>query len=79
VQLRLIEPGQPNQNAYIESFNGRPRDECLNEHGIPNLLHARAEIERWHAYSARCRSKIPRHVGPVGEVGYPRHRGLCFF
>ena len=32
VQLRLIEPGKPNQNAYIESFNGRLRDECLNEH-----------------------------------------------
>ena len=32
VQLFLIEPGKPNQNAYIESFNGRFRDECLNEH-----------------------------------------------
>ena len=31
VQLKLIEPGKPNQNAYIESFNGRFRDECLNE------------------------------------------------
>ena len=29
VQLRLIEPGKPNQNAYIESLNGRLRDECL--------------------------------------------------
>lgn len=32
VALRLIEPGKPNQNAYVESFNGRLRDECLNEH-----------------------------------------------
>ena len=47
VQLRLIEPCKPNQNAYIESFNGRLRDECLNEHWFPSLLHARAEIERW--------------------------------
>src|SRR3546814_20551955 len=47
VQLRLIEPGKPNQNAYIESFNGRLRDECLNEHWFPSLLHARAEIESW--------------------------------
>jgi transposase InsO family protein len=47
VQPRLIEPGKPNQNAYIESFNGRLRDECLNEHWFPSLLHARAEIERW--------------------------------
>jgi putative transposase len=47
VQLRLIEPGKPNQNAYIESFNGRLRDECLNEHWFPSLLYARAQIERW--------------------------------
>ena len=47
VQLRLIEPDKPNQNAYIESFNGRLRDECLNEHWFPSLLHARTEIERW--------------------------------
>lgn len=32
VTLRLIEPGKPNRNAYVESFNGRLRDECLNEH-----------------------------------------------
>jgi transposase InsO family protein len=35
VALRLIEPGKPNQNAYIGSFNGRLRDECLNEHWFP--------------------------------------------
>ena len=32
LQLRFIEPGKPQQNAYIESFNGKFRDECLNEH-----------------------------------------------
>lgn len=47
VDLRLIEPGKPNQNAYIESFNGRFRDECLNEHWFTNLLHARTIIETW--------------------------------
>jgi len=47
VQLRLIEPGKPNQNAYIESLNGRLRGECLNEHWFPSLLHARTEIENW--------------------------------
>lgn len=35
VQLRLIQPGKPNQNAYVESFNGHLRDECLNEHWFP--------------------------------------------
>lgn len=47
VTLRLIEPGKPNQNAYIESFNGRLRDECLNEHWFLNLAHAQAVIEAW--------------------------------
>ena len=47
VTLKLIEPGKPNQNAYVESFNGRLRDECLNEHWFTSLAHARIEIERW--------------------------------
>ncbi|MBZ4187010.1 IS3 family transposase [Thermomonas sp. RSS23] len=47
VQLRLIQPGKPNQNAYVESFNGRLRDECLNEHWFTHLLHARTVIETW--------------------------------
>ena len=47
VTLRLIEPGKPNQNAYIESFNGRLRDECLNEHWFTSLPHAQAIIEGW--------------------------------
>lgn len=47
VQLRLMEPGKPNQNAYVESSKGHLRDECLNEHWFPSLLHARTEIENW--------------------------------
>jgi len=45
--LRLIAPGKPNQNAYIESFDGRLRDECLNEHWFTSLAHARTIIEAW--------------------------------
>jgi len=47
IALRLIEPGKPNQNAYIESFNGRLRDECLNEHWFTSLAHAQVVIESW--------------------------------
>jgi transposase InsO family protein len=47
IVLRLIEPGKPNQNAYIESFNGRFRDECLNEHWFTSLAHAQVVIEAW--------------------------------
>ena len=43
--LRLIEVGKPNQNACIDSFNGRLRDECLNEHRCVHLLQARTVIE----------------------------------
>jgi len=47
VELRLIEAGMPVQNAYVESFNGKFRDECLNEHWFANLAHARAVIGAW--------------------------------
>lgn len=47
IELRLIEPGKPNQNAYVESFNGRLRDECLNEHWLTSLDHAMRVIETW--------------------------------
>lgn len=45
VQHRFITPGKPSQNGYIESFNGKLRDECLNETEFLNLSHARAVIE----------------------------------
>ena len=38
VRLEFIQPGKPAQNAYIESFNGRLRDECLNANRFTNLL-----------------------------------------
>ncbi len=47
VRLHHIAPGKPTQNAYIESFNGRFRDECLNEHEFISLPQARELIERW--------------------------------
>jgi transposase InsO family protein len=47
VNLRQIDPGKPNQTAYIESFNGRLRDECLNEHWFTSLDHVRGVIETW--------------------------------
>ena len=40
----MIEPGKPNQNAHTESFNGRLRVECLNEHEFVSLHHGRAAI-----------------------------------
>lgn len=47
VELRFIQPGKPVQNAYVESFNGKMRDECLNEHWFVSLDEARQVIEEW--------------------------------
>lgn len=47
VEWYYIAPGKPQQNAFIESFNGRLRDECLNETLFVSLAHARAELARW--------------------------------
>lgn len=71
VQLRLIQPGKPNQNAYVESFNGRQRDECLNEHWFPTLLHARTEIERWRREYNEERPK--KAIGGMTPAAYAQH------
>ena len=47
VTLRFIRPGKPIENAYVESFNGKFRDECLNEHWFMSLVDAKAAIEAW--------------------------------
>lgn len=77
VQLRLIEPGKPNQNAYVESFNGRLRDECLNEHWFTSLLQARSVIETWRReYNEERPKKALGGLTPaayakqLAEIGY---------
>ena len=47
VEWHYIAPGKPMQNGFVESFNGRLRDECLNEHLFANLKEAREIIEDW--------------------------------
>lgn len=47
VQLHFIRPGKPTENAYIESFNGRLRDECLNANVFYSLEDAKEIIEKW--------------------------------
>ncbi|RLZ01569.1 IS3 family transposase [Yersinia enterocolitica] len=55
VELRLIQPGKPTQNGFIESFNGRFRDECLNEHWFSDVSHARKTISEWRQDYNECR------------------------
>lgn len=47
INWQYIEPGKPMQNGYIESFNGKFRDECLNEHLFLSLKEAKEIIENW--------------------------------
>jgi putative transposase len=50
IEIEYIQPGKPIQNAYIESFNSRLREECLNEHAFRDLEHAQKKIEAWRRY-----------------------------
>jgi putative transposase len=64
VHLAFIEPGKPVQNAYIESFNGKFRDECLNENWFVSLADAQRTIEGW-----RIDYEIARpHSGLAGRT-----------
>jgi putative transposase len=70
VQLFLIEPGKLNQNAYIETFNGRFRDECLNENWFNSLQHARVVVETWRKEYNEERPK--RSLGGLTSVAYAK-------
>lgn len=47
VRLHPIAPGKPIQNAFCESFNGRLRDECLNEYDFTSLAHVHEVLGEW--------------------------------
>jgi putative transposase len=62
VRLRFIEPGKPIQNAFVESFQGRLRDECLDRHWFVSLRDARHTVEAWRQDYNRAR--------PHSALGY---------
>ncbi len=47
IKIDFIQPGKPQQNAFVESFNGKFREQCLNENIFFSLEHAREVIEEW--------------------------------
>jgi len=61
VKLHFIQPGKPTQNAFVESFNGKFRDYCLNLHWFASLPDARATIELWREHY--------NHVRPHRSLG----------
>jgi transposase InsO family protein len=81
VKLHLIEPGKPVQNAVIESFDGKRRDECLNREWFTNLNQARTSIEKWREDYNRFRphSALDDLPPPVwaqqqNQLGISTHR-----
>jgi len=66
VQLDFIRPGKPIENAFIESFNGRLRDECLNVHQFACIADAQARIEAWRLdYNQRRPHGSLGHLTPT--------------
>ncbi len=70
----LIELEKPNQNVYIESFNGRFRNECLNENWFLNLHHARVVIEAWRREYNEERPK--KALGGLTPAAYARQLAM---
>jgi putative transposase len=50
VELHFVRPGRPMENAFVESFHGKFRDECLNTHWFESLADARRTIEAWRCW-----------------------------
>jgi putative transposase len=72
VVWHYIAPGKPTQNAFIESFNGRLRDELLNETLFRSLPHARAALESWRQdYNA---TRPHSSLGWLTPLAYAAHR-----
>ena len=69
VKLDFIHPGRPMENVFIESFNGRLRDECLNVNQFLSLDHARQTIEAWrNDYNHRRPHSSLGHLTPLEYV-----------
>jgi len=62
IDLRFIEPGKPIQNAFVESFNGRAREECLHQHWFLDLFDARRTVAAWR--------RDYNHHRPHSSLGY---------
>jgi len=80
IELRLIQAGKPTQNAYVESFKGKFRDECLNEHWFRTLAEARAIVAAWRMdyNEARPHSALGyRTPAEFAAVWRAHHGGLA--
>jgi len=78
VTLDVSRPGKPKDNAFIETFNGRLRAECLNAHWFLSLADAREKLETWRKDHNEQRphgaigNKIPMDLMKSGDPSSPR-------
>ncbi|BEL69890.1 transposase [Serratia marcescens] len=77
VELRLIQPGRPAQNGFIESFNARFRDECLNEHWFNDIVHVRKIINDWRQDYNECRPHSALNYQMPSEFAARWRNGKC--
>jgi putative transposase len=78
IELHFIRPGKPVENAYVESFNGSVREECLNQHCFRDVQEAEAIIEDWRVdynevrpHSSLGQQTPAEFAASLGPEGYP--------
>lgn len=72
MRVLFMEPGGPWKNGYIESFNGKPRDELLSGEVSPTLTGAKILVEGWRQEHNRVRPhSAPGHRPPASEARVP--------
>lgn len=77
VTLDFSRLGKPTDNAYIESFNGRVRQECLNQHWFLSLTDAQEQVDQWRLdYNENRPHSSLGNQTPVELSGVPSLRGL---
>ena len=65
MRLHFIEPGKPIWNAFVESFDGKLRDECLNENWFTSLADARRSVEDWRIDYNTYRPRSLEYMTPI--------------
>ncbi len=78
VRTLYIEPGSPWENGYVESFNGKLRDELLDVEVFETLKEARVLVERWRReYNQRRPHSALAYRPPAPEARFPRTQALA--